>query len=64
VLTAPADAGLASPPGRTAAIDDAPMTAAVPVRNDRRLVAEAREVDGVTVSPFHPTVELALASNY
>jgi hypothetical protein len=36
----------------TAAIDDAPTTAAVPVRNDRRLVAEAPEVNGVTVSPF------------
>jgi hypothetical protein len=63
VLTAPA-AGSASTPGRTAATDDAPTTAAVPVRNDRRLVAEAREADGVMVSPFNPTLELALASNY
>jgi hypothetical protein len=63
VLAAPADAGSASTPGRAAAIDDAPTTAAVPVRNDRRLVAEARELDGVTVSPFNRSLELALASN-
>jgi hypothetical protein len=41
----------------TAAIDDAPTTAAVPVRNDRRLVAEAADVDDVTVSPFDPSLE-------
>jgi hypothetical protein len=39
-------------PGRTAAIDDAPTTAAVPVRNDRRLVTEAREADDVTGVSF------------
>jgi hypothetical protein len=43
----------------TAAIDDAPTTAAVRVRKDRRLVAETAEVDGVTVSPFNPRRELA-----
>jgi hypothetical protein len=35
------------------------MTAAVPVRNDRRLVAEAGEVSDLTVSPFNPRLELA-----
>ena len=51
-MAAPADANSVSAPGMTAAIDDAPTTAGVRVRNERRFVAETPEVDGVTVSPL------------